>query len=163
MFVSRVCLDVPSLTACLCMCTCEMCVTPALALLRTSQPQGLSALIARKGRALPGVSGRADESVRQGPGELGGLTPVRSAHVAQPKPWDQGTVALFEFLGSWGQVVACSGDPEGMSGQALGTGVPEEGCRLVRKRVFGTSRGPGARAGHLPCDKSCTRSSSRAD
>lgn len=50
-------------------------------------------------------------------------------------------------------MVTCSGDPKGMSGQALGVweGVPEEGGRLGKKRVFCTSRRPGARVRRLPC------------
>lgn len=60
---------------------------------------------------------------------------------AEP-PGDRGAAALsLEFLGLWGQVVACSGGSQGVSGQALGIskGVPEEGDQ--RRGTDWTGRG----------------------
>lgn len=74
-------------------------------------------------------------------GEFGGFTSClqfRSCCPAEP-PGDRGEAALsLEFLGLWGQMVACSGGSQRVSGKALGVrkGVPEEGYRLDRKRVY---------------------------
>lgn len=74
-------------------------------------------------------------------GEFRGFTPCLQFRPRCPAelPGNQGEAALsLEFLGLWGQMVACSGSSQGVSGKALGVrkGAPEEGYRLDRKRGY---------------------------
>lgn len=154
------------------MSTCQVCLVLALALLLACQPRGvgsgrldLSGTSVR-GHSKPvprGVSGRGAESVQGRPGALGGLTPVSSAHVAQPNPWGIKEQLLCP-LSSWGYGArwwpavgiprACLGGlwgsrkgsqrrgagwaGRGCSGQGGGP-EPGQGTRPVRKDVLGST------------------------